>query len=148
MNWHITYVRALSPAMFKKIAVLALFASIALGLYFLKKELLGSPSASQFIILNWQHTPDTLVVNRPAEFSVRLKDKKNLPIENAQIKIEATMNHSGMIPIYSEASAFPKGIYKFSLVPSMAGDWILFLTITKADKSIIKKEMTFKIESK
>ncbi|MDD4975925.1 MAG: FixH family protein [Bacteriovorax sp.] len=131
----------------KKIAVLFLFALIATGLYFIKKELKTSSSSSQFVILNWHHHPEKIILGDDVEFTFRLKDKKNRPIENAKMQVEATMNHAGMIPITTEATPLPNGVYKFKIKLSMAGDWILFLTIKKADGNIIKKEVFFKTDS-
>ncbi|MBC7539481.1 MAG: FixH family protein [Bacteriovorax sp.] len=134
--------------MLKKIAVLLLFALIAAGLYFVKKELKSSSSASQFVILNWHHSPDKISLLNETEFTFRLKDKSNRPIENALMKVEATMNHSSMIPIYTQATSYPNGVYKFHFKITMQGDWILFLTIKKTDGTVIKKEVLFKTESK
>lgn len=134
--------------MHKKIAVLILFASIAVGLFLakreLKKELKSGPEDSQFIILNWHHKPDTISLDQETEFTVRLKDKRNRPIENAKLLVEANMNHAGMIPIYTVATPGPQGTYKFKIKLSMHGEWILFLTITKDDGAVIKKEIFFK----
>jgi hypothetical protein len=134
--------------MSKKFAVLILFALIAAGLFLIKKELKSNETASQFIILNWHHTPEKIIIGEDVEFTFRLKNKKNQPIENAIMQVEASMNHAGMIPITTQASALANGIYKFKIKPSMDGDWILFLTIKKTDGDTIKKEVRFKTDSK
>ncbi|MFA6235861.1 MAG: FixH family protein [Bacteriovorax sp.] len=132
----------------KKIAVLFLFGLIATALIFIKNEFKGSQTDSQFIILNWQHSPDKITTNGPVEFTISLKDKKNGPIKNAQIDVEATMNHAGMKPVMAQAKETGGGVYKVKIQLTMDGGWILFLTIKKEDGTIIKKEITFKTESR
>lgn len=134
----------------KKFAVLLLFASIAVGLFYFKKMLVKPQFSSPLIILNWQHSPEKIVVNQEVEFSIRLKDKNNLPITNGQMDIVANMNHAGMIPINTRAMNFPDGLYKTKLKFTMSGDWILFLTIKfpdgYPDGTIVTKEIFLKIE--
>lgn len=132
----------------KKFAVLIIFGIIVIGLYFIKKELKSSPEASQFIILNWHHSPEKIILNDITEFTFHLKDKKIQPIENAQMQVLARMDHTDMIPIQSEATAYPNGFYKFHLRLNRHGNWILFLTIKKTDGTVVKKEIFFKTESK
>jgi len=133
--------------MSKKSAVLLLFTLIAAGVFFIKKEFLTPTQDSNVIVLNWQHSPEKISIKDETEFTFRLKDKTNSPIENAQVKVEATMNHAGMVPIFADASAQPGGIYKSRIRLTMNGDWILFLTIKKADGDIIKKELFLKTDS-
>lgn len=131
----------------KKIAVLLLFASIAFGLFYFKKMLIKPKTSSlPLIVLNWQHSPEKIVVNQEVDFSIRLKDKNNLPITNARMDIVANMNHAGMIPLNSQALNFPDGLYKTKLKFTMSGDWILFLTIKLVDGTIVTKEIFLKIE--
>jgi len=134
--------------MSKKSAVLVLFALIAAGLFFIKKEFLSQPQDSQFVILNWSHSPEKITLKNETDFTFHLKNKENNPIENAQVKVEASMNHAGMIPIYAEATAQAGGIYRTRIKLTMDGDWILFLTIKKVDGAILKKELFFKTDSK
>lgn len=133
--------------MSKKSAVLLLFASIAIGLFFIKKEFLAPPQNSNAIDLSWQHSPEKITIKDETEFTFHLKDKNNNPIENAQVKVEASMNHAGMVPIFAEAAAQPGGIYKSRIRLTMSGDWILFLTIKKTEGDIVKKELFFKTDS-
>ena len=132
----------------KKIAVFFLFIIIGFGLFFIKKELNTKPIDSQFMILNWHHNPEKITLDNETEFIFHLKNKKNKPIENALINVEANMNHPGMIPIYTKANYLSNGIYRFNLKLNMHGDWILFLTIIRTDGTIVKKEILFKTESK
>lgn len=130
----------------KKFAVLFLFGLIAVALIFIKNEFKGNQTDSQFIILNWQHSPEKITSKSPVEFTFTLKDKANSPIENARIDVEANMNHAGMTPVLAQARVAGAGVYKVKIQLTMEGGWILFLTIKKVDGTIIKKEISFKTE--
>lgn len=87
-------------------------------------------------------------LNHPILFTFHLKDKKNMPISDAKVFIEANMNHAGMIPLKAEAFHDQNGFYKTNLKLTMLGDWMLFLTIKKSNGEVIKKELPFSTTAK
>jgi serine/threonine protein kinase len=130
----------------KKFAVIILFLAVGFGLYFLKKKfnIHSDVKSPDNIILSWEYTPKKIAdINTPVEFVFNLKDKNNTPISNAKVEIEANMNHSGMIPLFTEATFIKDSTYKTRFKLTMMGEWILFLTITLPDGQVIKKDVHF-----
>ena len=129
----------------KKIAVLVFFGAVITGLYFTKKHLVTKTSNSEFIIFNWRITPNPARLNSSLDLTIHLKDHQNQPISNAKVNIEANMSHPGMVPQLFEAKAFENGFYKIHFIPTMAGDWLLFVTIKEASGRVIKEEIPFNV---
>ncbi len=129
----------------KKILVIVLFLTVGLSLFFLKKtfNIKSKDHLSSAVILNWKHSPEKITIENPVDFSFTLKDPSSLEITNAKVNVEATMNHSGMIPVFSEAVHKSGGQYHSRIKLTMAGDWLLFLTITLNNGDVVKKEVTF-----
>lgn len=128
----------------KKLAVLCLFIFIALALFFLKENFNVKMKGDQKpadVTLTWDYSPKSITLETPVDFSFTLKDKDQKNIESAKIDIEATMNHGGMIPIFTEANHIKDGVYKTRFKLTMLGEWIIFLTITMPDGSVAKKEV-------
>nr|BDT28879.1 FixH family protein [Bacteriovorax sp. HI3] len=128
----------------KKLAVVCLFLFIALGLFFLKENfnLKSRGEAKKAdVVLTWDYNPKSIDLQTPVNFTFTLKDKEGKNIENAKIDIEATMNHGGMIPIFTEATYLKDAIYSTRFKLTMLGEWIIFLTITLPDGSVASKEV-------
>jgi len=78
---------------------------------------------------NWQ-TSNQLVV--------QVVNLAGEPLANAQVSIEGNMNHGGMAPVFSDAVADGDdgqvdGHYAVPFAFNMLGDWILTVTVEKAD---------------
>jgi hypothetical protein len=105
--------------------------------------------AAHFIIMNFRMTPAVVTdITHPVMFTFHLKDRQNQPITDAKVELEVTMNHAGMTPIKTEAIHDQNGFYKTNVTLSMLGDWVIFVTVTKADGTIIKKEFPFSTSGK
>ncbi len=132
----------------KKIAVAVLFVCVGLGFYFLKQSFTPPASKNTATVLDlaWTYSPKQITLSTPVDFSFTLKDSAGKNIDAAKIEIEATMNHSGMVPIFTEASFIKDGVYSTRITLTMLGEWILFLTITLPNGETIKKEVTFTTE--
>lgn len=128
----------------KKLAVIFLFLSVAIGFFFLKENfnLKSKGEAKKTdVVLTWDYNPKTIDLQTPVNFNFTLKDKEGKNIENAKIDIEATMNHGGMIPIFTEATYIKDASYSTRFKLTMLGEWIIFLTITLPDGSVASKEV-------
>jgi len=51
------------------------------------------------------------------------------PITGAQMKLEANMSHAGMAPVFADAREVEPGIYRANMELTMAGDWIVSVSI-------------------
>lgn len=127
----------------KNLLVFFLTAFICFALIAVKSRYsIGTSSDSEFIIINWRMTPSYITdLQRPVTLTLHLKNKKNQPITDAQVTVEA--RHSDVAPIITAAIHDQNGFYKTSFKLTMAGDWNLLLTIKKHDGVIIKKELSF-----
>lgn len=67
------------------------------------------------------------------------KAPDNTPINDVQkIAIKADMTHAGMAPVLAETtSAGEDGYYRIPITFTMAGDWVIGITATLADGTII-----------
>ncbi len=99
------------------------------------------------IVFHWSHSPKKISLDFPLSLMFTLQNEKGNIISKAHIDVEATMNHSGMIPINTTALYSPsKNVYETKLNLSMRGGWIVFLTITLENKQVIKKTISFTTE--
>lgn len=70
----------------------------------------------------------------PARVVLAVRDSVGRPLEGARVRIEATMDHPGMVPVRDSAQDRGEGRY---VVPTfefdMSGDWILFIRVGLPD---------------
>jgi hypothetical protein len=62
----------------------------------------------------------------PNRVVLRLIDPEGAPVEEAEVRLEGTMTHAGMVPV--DATATPTGDGRFQVQAfafTMAGDWVL-----------------------
>jgi len=77
----------------------------------------------------------------PARLIISLADSAGKPIQDAEILVEGTMSHAGMVPVVDTARAEGPGRYgipEFSF--TMAGDWVLTLHATLPDGRWVRRE--------
>jgi hypothetical protein len=73
------------------------------------------------------------VGRRTLEFRL---EQNNAPLEASTVKIEGQMTHAGMGTVFDTARRVAPGRYRverFDL--NMAGDWVLQLSLTRADRT-------------
>jgi len=63
----------------------------------------------------------------PSTVTVTLTDAGGLPIENADLELEANMSHAGMVPVFASAREVAPGQYEASLEFTMGGDWFILV---------------------
>lgn len=76
-------------------------------------------------------TPPVVGPNRVA---LTLRDGEGDPVEGASVRLEGTMTHAGMTPVFGDAVGRGEGRYiieDFGF--TMGGDWILRVHVTLAD---------------
>jgi len=77
---------------------------------------------------------------------VHLLDEAEQSVTDAKVSIEGNMNHAGMAPVFSdavtdEADGATDGHYQLPFTFTMLGDWILTVTVEKADGTTITKDI-------
>lgn len=67
----------------------------------------------------------------PAPLLVRLTDPAGAPVEGATVRVEGDMTHAGMQPVLADAESAGGGVYRAEGMHfTMAGDWIITVTVT------------------
>ena len=78
----------------------------------------------------------------PARLIISVQDTLGLPLEGAEVLVEGNMSHAGMTPVFDTAVAQAGGGYSVpDFTFTMAGDWILTVTVTLVDgrKAVVRK---------
>lgn len=70
-----------------------------------------------------------------ATVAVTLTNANGQPITDAVVDVVGDMTHAGMMPIFSKGTHSENGQYTVPLEWTMAGDWILTVTVTLSDGS-------------
>ncbi len=65
----------------------------------------------------------------PTQLVLDIRDPAGTSLRGARVKIEANMNHAGMVPVLIEAREQEPGRYAAQFEFCMAGDWYLLLDI-------------------
>jgi len=72
-----------------------------------------------------------LVGAATATFQITTSDGE--PVEQADVKLEANMNHAGMTPVFAAAEPLGGGRYVAQFEFTMGGDWFLLVEATTPD---------------
>lgn len=73
-------------------------------------------------------------VTGPNPVIITLTDETGAPVSGASVRLEGTMTHAGMVPVFSDVESVGTGQYRapaFSF--TMGGDWVIFVHVTLAD---------------
>ncbi|MGD9099700.1 MAG: FixH family protein [Anaerolineae bacterium] len=84
-------------------------------------------------------TPDPPLVG-PATVIVTLHDADGQPVSGAEMELEGTMTHAGMVPVFGEADEKEPGHYEAELEFTMGGDWVIIVRADLPDGSSLEKE--------
>lgn len=77
---------------------------------------------------------------------VQLTDSSGAPITDATVTVEGNMNHAGMAPVMTdavtdEADGTADGFYQVPFQFTMLGDWIISVTVARADGSTVTRDI-------
>jgi hypothetical protein len=77
---------------------------------------------------------------------VQLADSNGQPITDATVTIEGNMNHPGMAPVLvapvgDDANGAADGSYRVPFQFTMLGDWIITVSVEKADGTKVEKNI-------
>lgn len=76
----------------------------------------------------------------PATITLRLAGAGGDPQTGAEIRLEGTMSHAGMRPVFANAREIGPGHYQAPLELTMGGDWIILLHLTLADGRKVERQ--------
>jgi YtkA-like protein len=82
--------------------------------------------------------PDPLVVG-DATLVITVTDPSGAAVNDAKIAVRGDMNHAGMTPVFAEIDGGTNGQYRVPFQWTMAGDWIVEVTVTLANGEKVVK---------
>ena len=85
-------------------------------------------------------SPDPPLVG-PATVVVTLHDADGQAIEGAEMQLEGTMTHAGMVPVFADADETSPGQYEAELEFTMGGDWVVIVRATLPDGRSLEREI-------
>jgi hypothetical protein len=95
------------------------------------------------IVLAAEISPQPLQVG-VSTVMLKLNDAAGNPINDARIRLEGTMTHPGMRPVFSAAEPAGVGRYRSSLEFTMAGDWVVLVHITLPNGQQLERQIDVK----
>lgn len=101
-----------------------------------------SADAAPEIRLAWSVRPEPPQTG-PVVVSLSLTDSTSgAPVEGARVRLEGTMSHPGMSPVFVTARETASGRYEASIDLTMAGDWILLVEAELPDGRTLHRQVT------
>ncbi len=78
--------------------------------------------------------------------TIQLTDANGQPVTDAVVSIEGNMQHAGMAPVMAsgvrdEADSVKDGKYQVPFRFTMLGDWVLTVSITRADGTKVQQDI-------
>jgi hypothetical protein len=76
-------------------------------------------------------TAPTPAIVGPNLLVLQVRDLEDQPLAGVRIRVEGTMTHAGMVPVFADAEETAPGTHRVPAFPfTMGGDWILLLHLT------------------
>jgi hypothetical protein len=75
----------------------------------------------------------------PARVELSLADPDGQPVEARSVRLEANMNHAGMVPVLAELRPAGPGRFSADIEFTMAGDWYVLVDATLADGRTLQR---------
>lgn len=91
-----------------------------------------TPASTSDIMVDLVVRPQPPVVGE-ATLVVSLSDAAGNPVTDAEVSARGDMSHAGMVPVTGSTDAGSDGEYPIPFEWTMAGDWIVDVTVTLED---------------
>lgn len=130
----------------KKISAILTFLFALLLFGFLYRHYHPTLKLKNDIVMKVTFSSRKITTEEALNLIITLNHLDGAPLYNAKVKLEATMNHAGMIPILIDASNTKENIYEATMNLTMKGGWIVFINIKLDDHQEIKKTIHFTTE--
>ena len=79
-----------------------------------------------------------------ATITLRVTTASGALVNGARIKLEGNMSHSGMAPVFVDASEVEPGRYRANMELTMAGDWVVIVHLTLRDGAKVDRQFEIK----
>ena len=127
----------------------SLFVSVPLFLLLSLLVLVGcrpeeTPPEEVDVTLDIALEPEEPVVGEDATIAVTLMQGDEA-INDATVEVRGDMSHAGMQPVIRTIEEAEDGVYTTDFDWTMAGDWILTVSATLADDTVVSEEFNYTI---
>lgn len=82
-----------------------------------------------------------------AIWTITLTDNDGRPVEDATVLLRGDMNHAGMTPLEAPAVHSGDGVYTAEFTWTMTGDWIVTVSATLADGTVVAQHFNFTVRT-
>jgi len=104
------------------------------------------PSETTGVQIDLAAAGDRMVMG-PVAWTVTLTDADGRPIEDATVTLRGDMNHAGMAPELATAAHTGGGVYTAEFTWTMAGDWIVTVSATLADGTVVSQIFNYSVRT-
>jgi len=81
------------------------------------------------------------------ELVLRVTDAQSgAPVSDAYLSVKGDMTHTGMVPVLSSAKTGIDGEYAIPFEWTMGGDWILTVTVSMPDGSLVERNFNLVVD--
>lgn len=98
------------------------------------------PPRDPAVDVTWTLQPATPVVG-PGRLTLAVASRTGTPIAGATVKVEGQMTHPGMAPVLADAVERAPGVYEADYTLTMAGDWVLLVSVELPDGSRVERRI-------
>jgi hypothetical protein len=99
------------------------------------------------ITLSLLNMPDPITVGETM-LQVRLTDADGEPLREASIEVRGDMTHAGMMPVMGTGTDDDRdGVYDVPFDWNMGGDWVLTITATTPDGTVVSQMFAFNVDA-
>jgi hypothetical protein len=95
----------------------------------------AQPKPETGLQIDWRFEPEEPVVG-DSTLIITVRDASGQAINNATVTARGDMNHAGMVPLIETVAAGNDGEYFLPFAWSMAGDWVVEITVELADGTV------------
>ena len=96
------------------------------------------------IQIDLRQEPEAPVVGE-STLIVTVRDANDQPINDAAVTVRGDMNHAGMTPVIETAKSGTDGEYSLPFEWTMAGDWIVEVTVELASGDVTSQTFDLQV---
>lgn len=78
---------------------------------------------------------------------IQVNGKDGQPIDDAHLSIKGDMTHAGMVPVLAEVDGGQNGVYEVPFEWTMAGDWVVSVSLQLPDGSTAQQRFDISVLS-
>lgn len=80
-----------------------------------------------------------------SRLTLLVTDESDEPVTGANVTVRGDMSHAGMVPVLAEAVETDPGLYRTELEWTMAGDWIVTVTVGRPGHEAVEQQFDLSV---